>query len=118
MMAGFLKHESVEEVVLYEIDEVRDNSHIRSNNTPTYFIIKLLCGSQSSSSPHMSSLPANARVTVFSGDSFKFLADNTTTYDPIITNSSDPVGATASVCKNPTSSSFAMLSSQGMKHRK
>ena len=46
MMAGFLKHESVEEVVLYEIDEVRDNSHIRSNNTPTYFIIKLLCGSR------------------------------------------------------------------------
>ena len=46
-----LKHKSVEEVVLCDIDEVRLNSHIRSNNVPTYLVIRLSCGSRSSSSP-------------------------------------------------------------------
>ena len=51
--------------------------------------------------PHMSSLLADPRVTVFVGDGFKFLADNTSTYDVIITDSSDPVGPAASLFQKP-----------------
>lgn len=45
----------------------------------------------------MSSLLNDPRVTVFIGDGFKFLADNTSTYDAIITDSSDPVGPAESL---------------------
>ena len=51
--------------------------------------------------PHMSSLLSDPRVTVFIGDGFKFLADNTATYDVIITDSSDPVGPAASLFQKP-----------------
>lgn len=51
--------------------------------------------------PHMSSLLSDPRVTVFIGDGFKFLADNTSTYDVIITDSSDPVGPAASLFQKP-----------------
>lgn len=51
--------------------------------------------------PHMSSLLNDPRVTVFVGDGFKFLADNTSTYDVIITDSSDPVGPAASLFQKP-----------------
>ena len=51
--------------------------------------------------PHMSSLLADPRVTVFIGDGFKFLADSTSTYDVIITDSSDPVGPAASLFQKP-----------------
>lgn len=49
----------------------------------------------------MSSLLNDPRVTVFIGDGFKFLADNTSTYDVIITDSSDPVGPAASLFQKP-----------------
>ena len=49
----------------------------------------------------MSSLLNDPRVTVFVGDGFKFLADNTSTYDVIITDSSDPVGPAASLFQKP-----------------
>lgn len=51
--------------------------------------------------PHMSSLLSDPRVTVYVGDGFKFLSDNTSTYDVIITDSSDPVGPAASLFQKP-----------------
>ncbi|KAH9940142.1 saccharopine dehydrogenase [Epithele typhae] len=77
-----LKHDTVEEVVLCDIDE----AVIRVSKQ---FL------------PHMSSLLSDPRVTVFVGDGFKFLADNTSTYDCIITDSSDPVGPAASLFQKP-----------------
>ncbi|KAF9244500.1 hypothetical protein BU15DRAFT_85883 [Melanogaster broomeanus] len=70
-----LKHDTVEEVVLCDIDE-------------TYL-------------PHMSSLLESPRVKVFIGDGFKFLAENESTYDVIITDSSDPVGPAESLFQKP-----------------
>ena len=49
----------------------------------------------------MSSLLNDPRVTVFIGDGFKFLADNTSTYDVIITDSSDPVGPAQTLFQKP-----------------
>ncbi|TEB23899.1 spermidine synthase [Coprinellus micaceus] len=77
-----LKHETVEEVVLCDIDE----AVIRVSK-------KYL--------PHMSGLLNDPRVTVFVGDGFKFLAENENTYDVIVTDSSDPVGPAASLFQKP-----------------
>lgn len=49
----------------------------------------------------MSELLASDRVEVFIGDGFKFLADNTASYDVIITDSSDPVGPAAALFEKP-----------------
>lgn len=49
----------------------------------------------------MSSLLTSPKVTVFVGDGFKFLADNQSTYDVIITDSSDPVGPAESLFQKP-----------------
>lgn len=49
----------------------------------------------------MSGLLESPRVRVFVGDGFKFLSDNTSTYDVIITDSSDPVGPAASLFQKP-----------------
>jgi spermidine synthase len=49
----------------------------------------------------MSSLLDSPRVRVYIGDGFKFLADNTSTYDVIITDSSDPVGPAESLFQKP-----------------
>ena len=51
--------------------------------------------------PSMSASLESSRVTVFVGDGFKFLADNTSTYDVIITDSSDPVGPAESLFQKP-----------------
>ena len=51
--------------------------------------------------PHMSSLLSSPRVRVHIGDGFKFLAENESTYDVIITDSSDPVGPAASLFQKP-----------------
>lgn len=51
--------------------------------------------------PHMSSLLSDPRVTVHVGDGFKFLKENTSTYDVIVTDSSDPVGPAASLFQKP-----------------
>ncbi|TFK35696.1 saccharopine dehydrogenase [Crucibulum laeve] len=77
-----LKHDTVEEVVLCDIDE----AVVRVSKQ---FL------------PHMSSLLASPKVTVYIGDGFKFLADNEGTYDVIITDSSDPVGPAASLFQKP-----------------
>ncbi|KAK7682090.1 putrescine aminopropyltransferase [Cerrena zonata] len=77
-----LKHDTVEQVVLCDIDE----AVVRVSKQ---FL------------PHMSSLLNDPRVTVFIGDGFKFLADNTSTYDVIITDSSDPVGPAESLFQKP-----------------
>ncbi|EJF61964.1 saccharopine dehydrogenase [Dichomitus squalens] len=77
-----LKHDSVQEVVLCDIDEA---------------VIRV----SKQYLPHMSALLNDPRVTVFVGDGFKFLADNTSTYDVIITDSSDPVGPAASLFQKP-----------------
>ena len=49
----------------------------------------------------MSALLESPKVEVFIGDGFKFLADNTSSYDVIITDSSDPVGPAASLFEKP-----------------
>ncbi|TFY63258.1 hypothetical protein EVG20_g6390 [Dentipellis fragilis] len=77
-----LKHASVEKVVLCDIDE----AVVRVSKQ---FL------------PHMSSLLASHKVEVFIGDGFKFLAENTGSYDVIITDSSDPVGPAASLFEKP-----------------
>jgi spermidine synthase len=77
-----LKHDTVEEVVLCDIDE----AVIR--------VSKIYL-------PHMSSLLESPRVRVFVGDGFKFLAENESTYDVIITDSSDPVGPAESLFQKP-----------------
>ncbi|KAH7100354.1 saccharopine dehydrogenase [Auriculariales sp. MPI-PUGE-AT-0066] len=77
-----LKHDSVDEVVLCDIDE----AVIR--------VSKIYL-------PHMSSLLESPRVRVHVGDGFKFLQENTSTYDVIITDSSDPVGPAASLFEKP-----------------
>ncbi|KAF8523482.1 saccharopine dehydrogenase [Hysterangium stoloniferum] len=77
-----LRHESVEEVVLCDIDEA---------------VIRV----SKQYLPHMSSLLDTSRVRVYVGDGFKFLADNKSTYDVIITDSSDPVGPAAALFEQP-----------------
>ncbi|KAL0948362.1 hypothetical protein HGRIS_010944 [Hohenbuehelia grisea] len=77
-----LKHDSVKEVVLCDIDE----AVVRVSKQ---FL------------PHMSSLLQSPKVRVFIGDGFKFLADNEATYDVIITDSSDPVGPAESLFQKP-----------------
>ncbi|PPQ98764.1 hypothetical protein CVT26_014347 [Gymnopilus dilepis] len=77
-----LKHDTVEQVVLCDIDE----AVIRVSKV--YL-------------PHMSALLADPRVTVYVGDGFKFLADNEGQYDVIITDSSDPVGPAESLFQKP-----------------
>jgi len=49
----------------------------------------------------MSALLESPRVRVYVGDGFKFLEENTSTYDVIITDSSDPVGPAASLFQKP-----------------
>jgi hypothetical protein len=51
--------------------------------------------------PHMSRLLSDQKVTVHVGDGFKFLAENASSYDVIITDSSDPVGPAASLFQKP-----------------
>ncbi|TFK21590.1 spermidine synthase [Coprinopsis marcescibilis] len=77
-----LKHDTVEQVVLCDIDEA------------VVRVSKIYL-------PHMSELLADPRVTVYIGDGFKFLADNESTYDVIITDSSDPVGPAESLFQKP-----------------
>ena len=77
-----LKHPSVKSVVLCDIDE----AVVRVSRQ---FL------------PHMSALLDDPRVTVHIGDGFKFLADNTSPYDVIITDSSDPVGPAESLFQKP-----------------
>ena len=95
-----LKHQSVEEVVLCDIDEVHN---VRSLSLPPRRLTRSQAVIRVSKKylPHMSSLLNDPRVTVFVGDGFKFLADNTSTYDVIITDSSDPVGPAASLFQKP-----------------
>ena len=49
----------------------------------------------------MSELLSDPKVLVHVGDGFKFLAENTSSYDVIITDSSDPVGPAASLFQKP-----------------
>ncbi|KAH6905568.1 spermidine synthase [Coprinopsis sp. MPI-PUGE-AT-0042] len=77
-----LKHDTVENVVLCDIDEAVPRV------SKTYL-------------PHMASVLSDPRVTVFIGDGFKFLADNESTYDVIITDSSDPVGPAQTLFQKP-----------------
>ncbi|KAF8637718.1 hypothetical protein AX17_002621 [Amanita inopinata Kibby_2008] len=77
-----LKHDTVEQVVLCDIDEA---------------VIRV----SKQYLPHMSSLLSSPRVTVYVGDGFKFLAENTSSYDVIITDSSDPVGPAEFLFQKP-----------------
>ncbi|CAE6497076.1 unnamed protein product [Rhizoctonia solani] len=77
-----LKHNTVEEVVLCDIDE----AVIRVSKT--YL-------------PHMSSLLADKRVTVYVGDGFAYLQRNTAQFDCIVTDSSDPVGPAKALFEKP-----------------
>ncbi|KIJ50096.1 hypothetical protein M422DRAFT_777181 [Sphaerobolus stellatus SS14] len=73
-----LKHNSVEEVVLCEIDEA---------------VIRV----SKQYLPHISSLLESPRVTVCIRDGFKFLAKDKSTYDVIIIDSSDLIGSAQSL---------------------
>jgi spermidine synthase / saccharopine dehydrogenase (NADP+, L-glutamate-forming) len=93
-----LKHESVEKVVLCDIDEVR----LSLVFLPAAALIALssfqaVVRVSKQFLPHMSALLESPKVQVVIGDGFKFLADNTSSYDVIITDSSDPVGPAASL---------------------
>ena len=77
-----LKHDTVEQVDLCDIDEA---------------VIRV----SKQYLPHMSALLASPKVAIHIGDGFKFLADNLTTYDVIITDSSDPVGPAESLFQKP-----------------
>lgn len=77
-----LKHPSVQKVVLCDIDEA------------VVRVSKLYL-------PHMSTLLSSPKVQVVIGDGFKFLAENTSSYDVIITDSSDPVGPAESLFQKP-----------------
>ncbi|KDQ10872.1 hypothetical protein BOTBODRAFT_35823 [Botryobasidium botryosum FD-172 SS1] len=77
-----LKHRSVKEVVLCDIDE----AVIR--------VSKIYL-------PYMSKLLEDPRVTVHVGDGFAFLKNHESTYDVIITDSSDPVGPASVLFEKP-----------------
>lgn len=77
-----LQHESVEHVVLCDIDEA---------------VIRV----SKQYLPHMSSLLSSPRVEVYVGDGFAFLQEHQSTYDVIITDSSDPVGPAQSLFEKP-----------------
>ena len=82
-----LKHKSVKEVVLVDIDEA---------------VVRV----SKQYLPHMSQLLEDPRVTVHIGDGFKYLADAAAAgaaalYDVIITDSSDPVGPAESLFQAP-----------------
>jgi spermidine synthase len=77
-----LKHSTVQEVVLCDIDEA---------------VIRV----SKQYLPHMSKVFADPRVTVFVGDGFQFLKENKATYDVIITDSSDPVGPAHTLFEKP-----------------
>ena len=49
----------------------------------------------------MSALLESPRVTIFVGDGLKFLENNTSVYDVIITDSSDPVGPAKTLFQKP-----------------
>ena len=93
-----LKHESVDEVVLCDIDEVSITCLVPALS-PTLRQAVVRVSKQFL--PHMSALLSSPRVRVYIGDGFKFLADNTATYDAIITDSSDPVGPAAALFEKP-----------------
>ncbi|CDO74812.1 hypothetical protein BN946_scf185001.g60 [Trametes cinnabarina] len=73
-----LKHHTVEEVVLCDIDEA------------VLRVAKQYL-------PHMSLLLSDPRVTVHIGDGYEFLGNHASIYDVIITDCSDPVGPAESL---------------------
>jgi spermidine synthase / saccharopine dehydrogenase (NADP+, L-glutamate-forming) len=77
-----LKHSTVQQVVLCDIDEA---------------VIRV----SKQYLPHMSSLLSDKRVTVYVGDGFAFLKEHTESYDVIITDSSDPVGPAHTLFEKP-----------------
>ncbi|KAK2467601.1 hypothetical protein APHAL10511_000456 [Amanita phalloides] len=77
-----LKHDTVEEAVLCDIDEA---------------VIRV----SKQYLPHMSALLSSPKVTVHIGDGFKFLGESASKYDVIITDSSDPVGPAESLFQKP-----------------
>ena len=77
-----LKHSTVVQVVLCDIDEA---------------VIRV----SKQYLPHMSSLLEDERVEVHIGDGFAFLKEHTESYDVIITDSSDPVGPAQTLFEKP-----------------
>ncbi|KAI8983224.1 saccharopine dehydrogenase [Trametes punicea] len=73
-----LKHSTVEEIILCDIDEA---------------VIRVA----KQYLPHMSHLMSDPRVTVHIGDGFDFLEEQASVYDAIITDCSDPVGPAESL---------------------
>jgi len=77
-----LKHQTVEQVVLCDIDEAVPRV------SKQYL-------------PNMAAAFKDPKVTVHIGDGFKFLAENEGKYDVIITDSSDPVGPAEVLFQKP-----------------
>ncbi|KAJ3185337.1 hypothetical protein HDU85_001387 [Gaertneriomyces sp. JEL0708] len=78
VLREIVKHECVEEVVLVEIDEVVPKVSKK-------FLPAMAVGFQ------------HPKVKVHIGDGFQYLKDNESSYDVIITDSSDPVGPAESL---------------------
>lgn len=82
VLREIIKHETVEEAILCDIDEGV------IINAKKYL-------------PNMSKSFQNPKVKVHIGDGFKFLNDYKNTFDVIITDSSDPEGPAASLFEKP-----------------
>lgn len=82
VLREIIKHETVEEAILCDIDEGV------IINAKKYL-------------PNMSKSFQNSKVKVHIGDGFKFLNDYKNTFDVIITDSSDPEGPAASLFEKP-----------------
>ena len=95
-----LKHETVEHVVLCDIDEVCFLFPL-ATGIPNTMSPQAVIRVSKQYLPHMSAMLESPKVRVFIGDGFKFLAENTSTYDAIITDSSDPVGPAAALFEKP-----------------
>ena len=96
-----IKHEGVEKVVLCDIDEVSVVLHFYWGAITLINDLQAVVRVSKQYLPHMSALLESPKVQVVIADGFKFLADNTSSYDVIITDSSDPVGPAASLFEKP-----------------
>ncbi|MCJ1366009.1 putrescine aminopropyltransferase [Acarospora aff. strigata] len=99
-----VKHETVEEAVLCDIDEVDHihiPNHLQNKVTNTLAIPQSVIRLSKKYLPGMSIGFQHPSVRTHIGDGFKFLADKKNEFDVIITDSSDPEGPAESLFQKP-----------------
>ena len=105
MVREVLKLNSVEHVTLCDIDEagtsLNQKKFISHATIHGHSYVQAVIRASKQYLPHMSALLSDPRVTVHIGDGLEFLTQNTTTYDAIITDCSDPEGPAASLFQQP-----------------